>query len=131
MNFSLLLNAPVVVQLHAYCAIAALIIGGIQLARTKGGIAHRTMGYIWVTLMVIIALSSFWIHEINQWNGFNLIHLLSVLTLVSVPLGIHAIRRGNVDRHRKAMTSLFWSALVVGGLFTLMPGRIVHRMLFG
>ena len=120
-----------VVQLHAYCAVAALVIGSVQLYRSKGDITHKTMGYVWAGLMFAIALSSFWIHEINQWAGFSLIHLLSVLVLFSVPLGIHAIRRGNVDGHRKAMTRIFWSALVVAGLFTLLPGRLMNRLLFG
>ena len=110
---------------------AALLIGAFQLARAKGTGTHRAMGNLWVLLMVAIAVSSFWVHEINQWNGFSLIHLLSILTLVSVPIAILAARSGNIRRHRITMLSLYWGALVLAGFFTLMPGRIMHRLLFG
>lgn len=126
-----LLSAPRVIQFHAFAAIAALLLGSLQLLRPKGGVGHRTRGYIWVGLMLAIALSSFWIHEIDQYRGFSLIHLLSILTLITVPLAVHAVRRGNVVTHRKAMIVIFWSALVLAGLFTLLPGRVMHQVLFG
>jgi uncharacterized membrane protein len=43
---------------------------------------------------------------------------------------LHA-RRHNVSAHRKAMMSIFFGALVVAGLFTLLPGRIMHAVVFG
>lgn len=131
MSLRPLLDASGVIQLHAFAAMAALVLGGVQLTRRKGDTPHRVLGYAWVGLMLMIALSSFWIHTINQWNGFSLIHALSVLTLITAPLALHAVRRGNVHRHRVAMLTLFWSALVVAGLFTVLPGRIIHRVLFG
>ncbi|MFY0615506.1 MAG: DUF2306 domain-containing protein [Hyphomicrobiaceae bacterium] len=131
MDVAPLLNAPGIIQVHAFCAIGALLLGSVQLVRHKGGAAHRIIGYAWVALMLVIAISSFWIHEIDQWNGFSLIHLLSILVLISVPMAVHAVRRGNIGRHRSSMISLFWTALVITGLFTLMPGRILHRVLFG
>ena len=131
MDLQPLLNAPGVVQLHALCALAALVLGSAQLLRRKGGASHRAVGYAWVALMLVIAISSFWISEIDQWNGFSLIHLLSVLTIVAVPLAVLAVRGGNIRRHRIVMLTLFWTALVITGLFTLMPGRILHRVLSG
>ena len=131
MDLAPLLDAPGVVQLHAYCAFGALVLGSVQLLRRKGSMSHRVTGYAWVALMLVIAVSSFWIHEIDQWNGFSLIHVLSGLTIVTVPLAVLAARSGNIRRHRITMLTLFWIALVVTGLFTLMPGRILHRVLFG
>jgi uncharacterized membrane protein len=43
---------------------------------------------------------------------------------------VHA-RRHNVSGHRKAMTSIFFGALIVAGLFTFLPGRIMHAVVFG
>jgi uncharacterized membrane protein len=40
-------------------------------------------------------------------------------------------RRHQVDRHRSAMTKIFVGALVIAGLFTLLPGRIMHAVVFG
>jgi uncharacterized membrane protein len=36
-----------------------------------------------------------------------------------------------VQRHRQAMIGLFGGALVIAGLFTLAPGRIMDKVLFG
>jgi uncharacterized membrane protein len=43
---------------------------------------------------------------------------------------LHA-RRHNVSAHKKAMTTIFFGALVIAGLFTLLPGRIMHAVVFG
>jgi uncharacterized membrane protein len=42
-----------------------------------------------------------------------------------------AARRHHVGNHRFAMISLFAGALVIAGAFTLLPGRIMHRVVFG
>ena len=130
MNFQPLISASGAVQLHVACALAALVLGMLQLSRQKGDAAHRIGGYGWVLAMLVVAISSFWIHAMDQWYGFSWIHLLSVVTLIAVPLGVQAARRGNIRGHRIAMVTTFWSALVVAGVFTLLPGRILHRVLF-
>jgi uncharacterized membrane protein len=131
MSLDPLLAAPLVVQVHAFAAMAAFALGIIQFVAPKGTLPHRTMGYAWVGLMLVVAASSFAIHGIRQWGGFSAIHLLSVMVLVLVPLALLAARRHHVGTHRWAMISLFAGALVIAGAFTLLPGRIMHRALFG
>jgi uncharacterized membrane protein len=81
--------------------------------------------------MAVIAISSFWIHDIRLIGPFSPIHLLSIFTLAILPLAVWHARRHRVERHRKAMTSIFVGALVIAGLFTLLPGRIMHHVVFG
>ena len=131
MTLAPLLNAAPVIQLHAFAAIAAFVLGAVQFAAPKGTLPHRTIGWIWVTLMVVIAASSFLIHELRIIGPFSPIHLLSIFTLVTVPLAVFAARRHQVERHRRAMTGIFVGALVIAGLFTLLPGRIMHAVVFG
>jgi uncharacterized membrane protein len=131
MTLAPLLDAAPVVQVHAFVAMAAFVLGVMQLAAPKGTIPHRTIGWIWVVLMVTIAAGSFWIHEIRLIGPFSPIHLLSIFTLVMLPLAVMHARRHRVDRHRNAMTGIFIGALVVAGLFTLLPGRIMHAVTFG
>ena len=131
MTLAPLLNASPVIQVHAFAAIGAFALGALQLAAPKGTLPHRTVGWIWVVLMLAVAVSSFWIHEIRLVGPFSPIHLLSILTLVTVPLAVLAARRHRVVTHRKAMTSIFLGALVIAGLFTFMPGRIMHQAAFG
>jgi uncharacterized membrane protein len=126
-----LLNAAPAIQLHAFAALAAFGLGAVQLAAPKGTLPHRSLGWIWVVLMVIVAASSFWIHELRLWGSWSPIHLLAIFTLAMLPLAVLHARRHRVGRHRKAMIAIFAGALVVAGLFTLMPGRIMHAMVFG
>jgi len=126
-----LLDATPAIQLHAFAAIAAFALGAVQLAAPKGTLPHRTVGWIWVALMTVVAASSFWIHELRIWGPWSPIHLLAIFTLVMLPLAIMHARRHNVSRHRNAMISIFTGALVIAGLFTFAPGRIMHAVLFG
>jgi uncharacterized membrane protein len=131
MSLDPLLAAPLVVQVHAFAAMAAFVLGIVQLAAPKGTLPHRTAGYVWVGLMLVVAGSSFAIDGLGQWAGFSLIHLLSVMVLVLLPLAVLAARRHRVVTHRRAMIGLFAGALVIAGAFTLVPGRIMHRVLLG
>jgi uncharacterized membrane protein len=131
MNLAPLTNAPFAIQLHAYAALAAFVLGAVQLVRVKGTTQHRALGYTWVGLMLIVAISSFWIHDMRVWGPWSPIHLLSIFTLTMLPLGVHYARRHNVTGHKRTMIGIFAGALIVAGIFTLAPGRIMHRVLFG
>lgn len=133
MNPAPLTNAPFAVQLHAYAALAAFVLGGVQLARVKGTTQHRALGYTWVALMLVIAISSFWIHgeSLRLWGTWSPIHLLSILALLMLPAAIYFARVHRVRGHKLTMLGLFSGALVIAGIFTLVPGRIMHRVVFG
>jgi uncharacterized membrane protein len=131
MTLAPLLAAPSVIRVHALAAMAAFPLGLLQFAAPKGTLPHRTIGRIWVGLMAVVALSSFWIHEIRQFGDFSLIHLLSIFTLVSLPVAVLAAHRHDVAQHRRVMIGIFIGALVIAGAFTLLPGRIMSRVVFG
>ena len=131
MSLAPLLNAEPAIQLHAFTAMAAFALGAVQLSAPKGTLPHHTAGWIWVALMGIVAVSSFFIHDLRMWDAWSPIHLLSVFTLAMLPLAVMHARRHRVDRHRRAMIAIFVGALVIAGLFTLAPGRIMHAVVFG
>jgi uncharacterized membrane protein len=131
MSLAPLLDAAPAIRLHAFAAMTAFALGIVQLSAPKGTLPHRTIGWIWVTLMAVVSLSSFWIHQLRLWGPWSPIHLLSIFTLAVLPWAVWAAHRHAVDRHRRAMTGLFFGALVIAGLFTLMPGRIMHKVVFG
>ena len=126
-----LLSAAPAIQLHAFAAMTAFTLGLVQLAAPKGTLPHRTVGWIWVALMVGVSVSAFFVHEIRLWGPWSPIHLLAIFTLVMLPLAVLHARRHAVERHRNAMVSIFIGALVIAGLFTFMPGRIMHAVVFG
>jgi uncharacterized membrane protein len=131
MSLAPLLNASPIVQLHAFAAMTAFVLGVVQLSAPKGTIPHRTLGWIWVVLMVTVAGGSLWISGIKTFGPFSAIHLLSIFTLVMVPLAVLAARRHKVRHHRAAMIAIFAGALVIAGFFTFVPGRIMHAVAFG
>lgn len=131
MSLAPLLNAAPAIQAHAFAALAAFALGTFQLAAPKGTLRHRTTGWIWIVLMVIVAATSFWIHDLRVWGPWSPIHLLSIFTLAMLPLAVLHARRHRVGSHRNAMIAIFTGALVVAGVFTFMPGRIMHAVAFG
>jgi len=131
MTLAPLLAAPAVIQVHAIAAMGAFGFGVVQLAAPKGTIPHRLVGWIWVALMLTIVVSSFFIHTIRLWGPFSPIHLLSLFTLVMLPFAVLAAHRHDVRLHQRAMIGLFVGALVIAGLFTLWPGRIMSKVVFG
>jgi uncharacterized membrane protein len=131
MSLAPLLDATPAIQLHAFAAMTAFALGLVQLSAPKGTLPHRTIGWMWVTLMATVGVSSFWIHEIRLWGIWSPIHLLSIFTLVMLPLAVWAAHRHAVDNHRRAMTGLFAGALAIAGLFTFVPGRIMYKVVFG
>ena len=132
MSLAPLLDASSAIQAHAFAAMSAFALGIVQLSAPKGTLPHRTIGWIWVALMVVVGVSSFFIHGLRVFFGlWSPIHLLSIFTLVALPLAVLAAHRHAVDRHRRAMISIFVGGLVVAGLLTFAPGRIMHAVAFG
>ena len=117
---------PVIVT-HAVMAGLALVVGGAVLARRKGTPSHRLLGWVWVVLMASVASLSFAI----RFDGFSWIHGLSVYTLLSLVFGVAHARRRQVQAHRITMISIFVGALVITGLFTLLPQRLIGQMVWG
>lgn len=131
MSLAPLLQSSPAIQIHAFAAMTAFALGIVQLAAPKGTIPHRALGWTWVTLMTVVAVTAFFIHELRIWGAWSPIHLLAIFTLVMLPLAVLRARRHDVARHRRAMLSLFTGALLIVGLFTFFPGRIMYRVVFG
>jgi uncharacterized membrane protein len=131
MTLAPLLEAPLVIRIHAFAAMTAFAVGLVQFAAPKGTVPHRAVGWLWAALMLTVAVSSLFIHMLRIWGPWSPIHLLSLLVLVTLPLAVWAAHRHDVRRHRRAMTMLFLGALVIAGGFTLLPGRIMHAVVFG
>jgi len=123
---------PPHILIHALAAAAALLVGIVQFAGAKGTHAHRLLGWTWIALMGVVAATSVLIRDRGMPNlaGFTPIHLFTVLTLATLPLIALRARRHNVRGHRRAAIFLFVGALVIAGLFTLMPGRRIGHMLW-
>jgi uncharacterized membrane protein len=131
MTLAPLLNAEPVIQMHAYAAMGALVLGAVQFAAPKGTLPHRTIGAIWVTLMLVVSISAFFIHKIRLWGEWSPIHLLAIFTLLMLPLAVWNAHSHQVKKHQRAMIAIYTGGLVIAGLFTFVRGRIMHAVVFG
>lgn len=113
------------VVLHLTTVLPAFFIGIVVMTMKKGTALHRKLGRAWGMLMMATALSSFWLQGL--FGGIGPIHIFSVMTLISIPRGIIAIRKGNVKVHERAMTGPF-IGLCVAGAFSLIPGRVMGNV---
>ena len=112
-----------IITLHLVLALAALPLGLIVLLREKGTRSHRALGRVWVGTTLVVAISSFWIRDIDE-GSMSAIHLLSLWTLVALAVALWAIRTGRRSTHRGFMIGTYLG-LVGAGIGTLLPGRIV------
>ncbi|HKS17826.1 MAG TPA: hypothetical protein VJS63_01290 [Bradyrhizobium sp.] len=148
MTFAPLLGAPILVQLHAFSAIGAVVVGAAQVLAPKGTINHRTVGWLWFGLVALMIFTAFFNHDILSFGPFSpkiccrdfmcslgsvrcgSIHILSVFVLLFVPYSILQARLRNVALHRLAMIILM-VIMVLGAGFTFLPARIMHAVAFG
>lgn len=119
-----------VLQFHIVAALSALAIGTVLMLGAKGRGLHKALGWSWVAAMTATAISSLFITGLNG-DFYSLIHVLSGWTLVALPMGIYAIRRRDVAKHRRTMGGMFYGGLVVAGAFTFIPGRFMFQLFFG
>jgi len=129
-HIRLLAEASPAIQIHIAGALLAILVGTILLTCAKGTAWHKRLGWAWVASMSMVAGTSFFIHTLRtgQWS---FLHLLSGWVLLALPFAVIAIRRGNVRAHRRTMTGMFIGGLIIAGLFTFAPGRLMYGIFFG
>lgn len=120
-----------VTTLHASAALIAVLLGTVALSSRKGSLLHRLSGYCWVTLMLSVAISSFWLRTLPWFpGGFGPIHILSVITLICLVRGVIAARQHRIKDHRANMLGTLWG-LLGAGVFTLLPHRLMGMIAWG
>lgn len=124
------------IAIHTSAAITAVLLGPFALWARLGSTTrprlHRALGYAWVTCMLAAALSALFIRDFRLPNigGYTPIHLLIPLTFFSLFRAFVYVHQGNVQGHRKTMQWLYFSACIVAGAFTLLPGRYLGHLIW-
>lgn len=120
---------PTLIWLHIATIFVALALTPVMLLRRRGDSLHRTLGWIWVAGLAGTALLSFGIRVI--WPGsLSYIHILSVWTLIQIPIIVMSARRHDHARHRRAIHGMVIGALLIAGFFTFPFGRLMGHWLF-
>jgi len=129
-DWRLIAEAPLAIRIHLATVTAALALATVQMAGPKGRTFHRVLGWTLAILLVTTAVASAFIR--NPAGGlFNPFQLFSVWTLIAVPWGILSARGHNVRRHAGIMSGLYFGGLILAGLLTFLPGRLMWRVFFG
>lgn len=118
----------VAVIVHLATVLPSLPLGLYLFLARKGGARHRLLGRIWMALMVVTAIAALFIRHLNH-GQFSLVHLASVVTLVGIPLAIRAARQRRIAAHRAHLLAMFVGALLVSGVLSFLPGRIMWQWL--
>lgn len=130
MNLAPLLDAPLAIQIHVAAVIPAALLGPYMFWARKGTPVHWLLGKVWLGLMVVAALSSFFIHTINFFLGLSPIHLLSAYVLYGSWQAIATARAHRIREHKLNVIGMYVGGIVVAGGFTLLPGRLMHEVVF-
>lgn len=119
---------------HLATVLPAFLIGTFLLLRGKGTPAHRLLGKIYMTLMLLTAFITLFMPAVvgpTLFSHFGFIHLFSVLVIYCVPAAYFAARAHNIPKHQGNMIGVYVGGILVAGTFALMPGRLLHGWLFG
>ncbi len=120
---------PVLIWPHLLTIMVAVALTPVMLLRPRGTPAHRQLGWIWVGAMIATALLSLFVRNVNR-GGFSIIHILSVWTLIQVPILAWSARTHNVKRHRRSVRAMVTGALLIAGFFTFPFNRLLGQWLF-
>ncbi|EAS47891.1 hypothetical protein GB2207_08781 [marine gamma proteobacterium HTCC2207] len=124
------------IYIHAFFALIAVPVGLYILLTKKGTQKHKLTGRIWTLFLLIVSFTALFIQAINP-GEYSLIHLLIPWTIGSLIYSIWSIRKfqkTKLQKYKKAhmysMIGVYVGALLVAGVFTLMPGRLFYEILF-
>lgn len=130
MGIDYFFKASLAIQIHIIAALVALVIGIWMFTRRKGDKAHRMGGKVFLVFMLVTATSAIFIRQLND-GGFSWIHIFVPVTFIGAWQAVYYIRKGNIRRHRKAAMGMFYGALLIPGVLSMMPGRLMYVIVFG
>ena len=123
-------EVPGVIWVHLATIVIALALTPVMLLRPRGDKLHRALGWVWAAAMFLTAFVSLFVRVIEP-GKFSVIHLLSLWTMLQVPLIVLRARQHNWQRHRSAVRGMVIGALLIAGFFTFPFGRMMGRWLLG
>ena len=119
--------------LHLITVVPAFLIGTLLIfSKRKGSLTHKLLGRIYLVLMLITALISLFMPAAlgpTLLSRFGWIHLLSVVTLLTVFAAYFNAKNGNIKAHRIQMIGLYFGGVILAGSLAFLPGRLLHSWL--
>jgi uncharacterized membrane protein len=103
--------------IHSLAGVVALITGTFTLILKKGTKLHIWIGYLYVSSMTVLLVSSFMIYRL--FDGWGIFHYASVVSSISVILGIlpPLLLRKQSFWLRLHFTAMYWSVIGLWAAF--------------
>lgn len=115
------------IAVHAVAAAYSMLFGAFQLLRRrKGDKLHKVIGYIWVVAMYLVCFTSFGIQTLN--GGFSWLHGLSILTIITVSIGLWSAIKRRTHAHKSFMTGSYFGILGAFVGVIVVPSRRIPSM---
>jgi uncharacterized membrane protein len=128
------MSYAVLTYLHLATVVPAFFVGTYLLANRKGTPVHRTLGKLFMGLMLGTAFISLFMSagggsRILGHFGFN--HLFVIPVAFFIPRAYFAARRGDIRTHKGSVIGVYVGALLIAGAVAIFtPGRLMHGWLF-
>ena len=119
---------------HLATVLPAFVLGALQFLRRKATPSHKLLGKIYMVLMLATGLITLAMPAKvgpQLLHHFGFIHIFSLAALIDIPIAYFAARYRNMRVHRAAMISLYVGGILIAGTLAFLPGRMLHRWLFG
>lgn len=125
---------PTIVFIHLMLIIPCIILGAILILGKRGSSFHKNAGKVYLMLMGITGFLTLFIPAqvgYKLFNHFGGLHLLSLLTIWTVPKAWLAIRKGDINTHKNAMIRLYIGGIIIAGSFAIFAeGRYLNTLFF-
>jgi len=116
------------IAIHVVTVLPCVPLGAYLLLSTKGTRLHKTLGKLWIALMVVTAIA---IIFVRGGTDFSWIHIFVPITLLGAWNVVRTARTGDIARHRKHITQMYLGALMIPCLFAFLPDRLMGMWLLG
>jgi uncharacterized membrane protein len=124
------------IAIHMAAALGAVAIGPFvlwaRLQRNQRPLLHRSLGYAFITLMLMAAVSAIFIRDFGlpNFHGYTLVHLLVPYLFIRLWWGFMKLTRGDIRGHRLSMLVTYATACLVPGALTLLPNRYLGQLVW-
>lgn len=119
--------AKLPIIIHVATVLPAIPLGGFLLLAPKGTPMHKTLGKVWLVLMLVTATSAIFI---QSTGGFSFIHIFVPITFHAAWKVVATARKGDIAGHKRQIVLTYLTALMIPGIFAFaIPGRLMNVML--
>ena len=110
--------------IHAVLAVAGIVVGLLQLLRSKGGPAHRARGYAFVYAMLVADGAAMLVFQFT--GRFNILHIGALVNLLCIILAVVPVLRSPRPSNWKYQHYYFISWSYVGLLAAAVTELVVR-----